>query len=196
MRLRDDGTVCNRTELLLIVGRKPVRRIALEGENVKKLAMALLFSTGVALGQQAPAAADAHAAGVDQRGDHAMGFSHEKTAHHFTLLADGGSIEVVANDSADAESREEVQNHLGHIVTMFRNNDFDIPMLIHDRVPPGVPVMKQKRQAIDYSYAPTDRGGLVRIKTADPEALSAIHEFLLFQIRDHRTGDPESVKKP
>ena len=95
----------------------------------------------------------------------------------------------------DAESRSEIQQHLGHIVTMFRNNDFEIPMLIHDRVPPGVPEMKQKRDVISYSYAPTERGGQVRIKTADPEALKAIHDFLIFQIRDHRTGDSEEIRK-
>jgi hypothetical protein len=65
----------------------------------------------------------------------------------------------------DAESRSEIQQHLGHIVTMFRNNDFEIPMLIHDRVPPCVPEMKQKHDVISYSYAPTEGGGQVRIKT-------------------------------
>jgi hypothetical protein len=88
---------------------------------------------------------------------------------------------------------EEIQMHLAYIVSMFRSNDFDIPMLIHDKVPPGVDVMKQKRNAISYAYEPTKLGGLVRIKTADPEALKAIHQFLLFQIKDHRTGDPVTV---
>ena len=31
--------------------------------------------------------------GVVARGDEIMGFSHEKTTHHFRLYADGGSIE-------------------------------------------------------------------------------------------------------
>ena len=78
---------------------------------------------------------------------------------------------------------------------MFQNNDFEVPMLIHDRVPPGVPTMKQKYEVISYTYAPTERGGNVRIKTADPEALRAIHDFLVFQIRDHRTGDPEGIRE-
>lgn len=159
--------------------------------------VALVLMSGLAFGvQETQQSADGHAAGVDRRGDHEMGFSHEKTAHHFSLLTDGGSIEVISNDPKDAKSRDEIQQHLGHIVMMFRNNDFDIPMLIHDRVPPGVPVMKKKRDTITYSYAATDRGGLVLIKTTDPEALKAIHEFLLFQIRDHRTGDSEEIRKP
>src|SRR4051812_14185137 len=136
-----------------------------------------------------------HAAGVDRRGDHQMGFSHEKTAHRFTLLPDGGSIEVLASDPNDAASREAIRQHLVHIAMMFQNNDFEIPMLIHDRVPPGVPTMKEKHDVISYSYAPSERGGHVRIKTADPEALRAIHDFLVFQIRDHRTGDSEAIHK-
>ena len=33
-----------------------------------------------------------HAADVDTRGDKAMGFSHEKSTHHFELLSNGGSL--------------------------------------------------------------------------------------------------------
>jgi len=32
-------------------------------------------------------------------------------------------------------------------------------------------------------------GSRVRIKTKNPDALKAIHEFLRFQIEDHHTGD-------
>jgi hypothetical protein len=42
---------------------------------------------------------------MNERGDHVMGFDHTKTTHHFRLLADGGSIEVVANSSQDTESK-------------------------------------------------------------------------------------------
>jgi hypothetical protein len=60
--------------------------------------------------------------------------------------------------------------------------------------PPGVPVMKEKHAAINYTFQPTGRGGQVRIVTHDPEALKAIHEFLAFQIRDHRTDDSLEVR--
>jgi hypothetical protein len=50
--------------------------------------------------------------------------------------------------------------------------------------------MKAKRTAISYTYQESARGGQVRIRTSDTEALNAIHEFLVFQIQDHRTGDP------
>ena len=137
---------------------------------------------------------DQHAAGVDMRGDHAMGFSHEATAHHFTLLSDGGIIEVDIKADHDDATRSQIRTHLAHIAAMFSSNDFDVPMFIHDTVPPGVPTMKVKHDAITYTFRPTDRGGQVRITTHDPEALKAVHDFLNFQILDHRTGDPNEVK--
>ena len=44
-----------------------------------------------------------------------------------------------------------------------------------------------------YSYAETERGGIVRIATANPEALAAVHAFLKYQITEHATGDPLTV---
>jgi len=139
-------------------------------------------------------AQDAHHTGVDQRGDHVMGFSHEKTTHHFLLYKDGGAIDVSANDAKDTASRDQIQMHLGHIARMFAAGDFNAPMLIHDRVPPGVPVLQRLKADVKYEFQKTARGGTVRITTANAEALKAVHEFLRFQITDHRTGDPADVR--
>jgi hypothetical protein len=139
---------------------------------------------------QHPATSDPHTSGVDTRGDHAMGVAHEKSTHHFLLLPDGGAIELTANDPNDKDTRKEVRSHLYHIVQMFRNGNFQVPMFIHDRVPPGVPVMKSKRASITYAFESMPSGGRVRITTTDTEALKAVHQFLSFQIDDHRTGDP------
>jgi hypothetical protein len=136
----------------------------------------------------------AHHAGVNARGDQVMGFDHEKTTHHFTLTADGGVIAVSANDEKDTASRDAIRSHLSHIARMFASGDFDAPMLIHDQVPPGVPVMKEKKSAIRYTYEKTKAGGQVVISTADPKALAAVHDFLSFQISDHQTGDSGEVK--
>jgi len=131
-----------------------------------------------------------HDAAVDERGDRVMGFDHEKTRHHFRLTAAGGAIEVEANDPKDSESRDAIRMHLSHIAKMFAEGDFEAPMLIHDQVAPGVPVMKRLKAEIRYEFEPSDRGGRVVIATKNREALDAIHAFLRFQIREHRTGDP------
>lgn len=136
-----------------------------------------------------------HFAEVNRRGDMAMGFSHEKTAHHFILATDGGVIDVSAVALADTESRDQIRMHLAHIEKMFANGNFSAPMLTHGKVPPGVPVMQKLKEQIIYKYEETERGGLLRISTANSEALQAIHGFLRFQIEDHQTGDSLEIQK-
>jgi hypothetical protein len=130
---------------------------------------------------------------MNERGDQVMGFDHMKTTHHFRLFADGGSIEVLANSPQDAESRDQIRMHLGHIARMFAAGNFNAPMLIHDQTPPGVPAMKSLKSDIQYKFEETEQGARVRITTLNPEALKAIHEFLRFQIKEHKTGDSLEV---
>ena len=132
--------------------------------------------------------------GVVERGDHVMGFSHEKTAHHFLLYPNGGEINVSASDPSDKGSIDQVRMHLGHIAKMFAAGNFKAPMLIHDTNPPGVPGMTRLKDAIKYEYSETDRGARIRLITEDSQAVDAIHAFLLFQIIDHQTGDSPSIK--
>jgi hypothetical protein len=126
---------------------------------------------------------------MTSRGDSAMGFDAAKTTHHFLQNPSGGTIQVTANDPADTASRDAIQHHLQHIAQRFKEGDFDIPMFVHDQVPPGVPTMKRLKAEISYQYVAMDRGGRVDISTKNPEALTAIHDFLRFQIQEHHTGD-------
>ncbi len=133
--------------------------------------------------------------GVNERGDHAMGFSHEKTTHHFHVTADGGVIEVTANDPDDAASQAQIRAHLSHIAKLFKEGDFNTPMLIHGEAPAGVRTMKRLTADISYTFETIEFGARVRIATANVEALEAIHEFLRYQIKDHKTGDSLDVDK-
>ena len=132
--------------------------------------------------------------GMDERGDQGMGFSQEKTTHHFYLTKTGGVIRVEANDPKDIVSTNQIRRHLGHIAMMFAEGNFDIPMFVHGGVPPGVPAMKRLKAEIKYRFEETERGARVRISTSNQEALSAIYEFLSFQIKEHQTGDPLEVQ--
>jgi hypothetical protein len=142
---------------------------------------------------QNKASNEAHHQDVLEKGDHVMGFSHEKATHHFRLYAHGGAIEVEANDSNDAATRDAIQGHFSHIVKMFSAGDFTAPLLIHSQNPPGSETMKRLRGKIDYRFATTAKGGRIRITTQNSEALKAIHAFLRFQISDHETGDSPEV---
>lgn len=132
---------------------------------------------------------------MNKRGDHVMGFDHTKTTHHFLLQESGGSIEVTANNSDDVQSSEQIRMHLKHIAMMFADGNFNAPLLIHDQTPPGVLVMQDLKGEIKYNFEEIERGAAVRISTKNPKALKAIHDFLRFQIKEHKTGDPLPLSK-
>lgn len=131
---------------------------------------------------------------MNKRGDKHMGFDHLKTTHHFLLANDGGSIQVEANDVNDTESRDQIRRHLRHISMMFSEGNFEVPMLVHEKTPPGSEVMKQLKDTIGYQFKETERGASIQISTTDAQAIKAIHKFLTFQITEHKTGDPLEVK--
>ena len=158
----------------------------------KRKLLSALFVLTLAAQAQAQDATEHHA-GVVSRGDHAMGFSHEKTTHHFRLYKDGGAIEVTANDPKDEEIRNQIQMHLAHIAKKFAAGDFNTPMFIHGTTPPGAATMAAQRDQIRYQYQDTDSGGRIRIRTSNPKVVAAVHEFLRFQIEDHVTGDKTQV---
>ncbi|HTP86683.1 MAG TPA: hypothetical protein VMJ34_07045 [Bryobacteraceae bacterium] len=68
---------------------------------------------------------------VNMHGDEQMGFSHEKTTHHFELNYDGGAIDVRANDVRDTESRDQIRAHFRRIARMFADGNYSVPMLVH-----------------------------------------------------------------
>ena len=49
--------------------------------------------------------------------------------------------------------------------------------------------MLRLKNDIEYKFEKTKLGARVRISTKNPEALQAIHDFLRFQIKEHKTGD-------
>ena len=132
---------------------------------------------------------------MSRRGDAVMGFSHEKTTHHFRLRANGGEIEVTANDARDSQSVESIRGHLRHVAQMFRDGNFTAPILIHAQNPPGVAVMAARKGEIEYTVESLSAGARIRIVTKDVEALDAVHAFLRFQITDHRTGHPLTIQQ-
>ena len=127
---------------------------------------------------------------MKQRGAEAMGFDQDTTTHHFRLTQTGGAIEVSVNAAGDAAGRDQIRAHLQEIAGEFATGNFEKPLMTHGELPPGVAQMKERASSIRYTYAPTDRGGLVRIETADAAARDAVHAFLRYQITEHRTGDP------
>lgn len=153
-----------------------------------RVLMAVVMLLSLAAAQESQ-----HQQGVQTRGDQAMGFSHQMATHHFLLTKDGGVIEADADNPNDKASRDAIRQHMEHIAKLFSEGDFNAPMFIHGQTPPGVPTMKRLKDQITYRTEPTEQGAEVRITTANPEALEAVHQFLTFQIKDHHTGDSTDV---
>ena len=136
---------------------------------------------------------DAHSQ-MNERGENGMGFSQTATTQHFLLKTNGGAIRVEVNDPANADGRNSVRMRVIHIAKVFQKGDFDIPMFVHNTVPSGVPEMKRLRGNIEYSFDETPNGGQVDIFSTDIAALLVIHEFVRFQIEEHKTGDPTEIR--
>lgn len=127
---------------------------------------------------------------MKQHGNVAMGFDQGKTTHRFTMSAEGGAIAVGVNDPADQASLRQVRSHLQEIVVAFKQGDFGKPHATHGEFPPGVPTMQRLKDTITYAFEETPSGGVVRIATTSAEARAAIHEFLTYQVNEHKMGDP------
>lgn len=135
-----------------------------------------------------------HHADVMKHGGEAMGFDQTTTTHHFLLRNQGGIVQVTANDPHDTATVERIRMHLQHQSQSFKSGDFAAPEHTHGVTPPGADVMKARAAKVTYRYEPITSGGRLNIVTSDPDALHAVHDFLRFQIKDHQTGDPTTVK--
>ena len=132
-------------------------------------------------------AADEAFAGVQARGAAAMGVNQYTSRHVFESLPDGGRIQL-EREVEDSAGADQISRHMRHIAERFASGDFALPGFVHARVVPGTAVMAAKRGAIAYSVEILPRGAALRLRTSDPTALAAIHDFLAFQRQDHHAG--------
>jgi hypothetical protein len=157
--------------------------------------LVLMVSTALTLPSSVVAQAhDAHAHAHDDsaframqaRGQGVMGVDQYTSVHRFDALADGGRIEL-QRDRDDSLGSAAIRRHLRTIARAFAAGDFTAPATVHVETVPGVPVMRARRAAIRYDVSDLPRGAELRIRSADPVAVKAIHGFLAYQRREHRT---------
>ena len=154
------------------------------------MSRALLFLLGLlaACGERpARNSADSAFALVQSRGHVAMGVDQYSSSHRFEPLPDGGRI-TLQRDGNDSAGTVQIQSHMRMIASAFRRGDFALPGFVHDREVPGTAVMSQRRSQISYTTDTLPRGAQLRIRSADPVAVNAIHQFLAFQRQDHRVA--------
>jgi hypothetical protein len=109
-----------------------------------------------------------HHTEMNSRGDHEMGFSHEKTTYHFRLYTDVGSIDVEVNDPQDTATRDQIQMHLSHIARMFADGNFRVPMLISRSGPTRRSHVAAAQSSDILSIRKNRLGRSVRIAATNP----------------------------
>lgn len=93
----------------------------------------------------------------------------------------------------DTESRDQIRSHFQHIAQMFAADKFNAPMLVHSTTVPGTATMTRLKDQLHWELQETSRGARIKITADNKLALDAVHEFLKFQIEDHKTGDCRMV---
>lgn len=145
------------------------------------------------MARRSPDGSAEHGAKVDQRHD-TFGMSHATTRHAFRLFKDGGAIELRASNATEQKTVAAIRNHIAEIAAAFARNDFTTPAFVHGATPAGIPEMQRLYKKITYTSKELPEGAAIRITTRNPAALSAVHEFMKFQIIEHRTGDSGKVE--
>jgi hypothetical protein len=133
------------------------------------------------------AAADPAFAAVQSRGHAAMGVDQYTSTHRFEPLPDGGRIEL-QRDGTDSAGATRIREHMRQIASSFASGDFRLPGFVHARAVPGTDIMAARRAEISYTVQDLPRGAALRLSSASPEVVGAIHEFLAFQRTDHHSG--------
>ncbi len=152
------------------------------------LLASLLMVVGCSSSKPAPASNDSAFTALQQRGETAMGVDQYTSAHIFEPLPNGGRI-VLQRKEADSLGEATIRAHMRTIAAAFSQGNFSVPGFVHAMTDiPGTPVMKRLKGEITYTARDIPRGGEVLISTNNPEAVSAIHDFLAFQRMDHRAG--------
>lgn len=133
-------------------------------------------------------ASDSAFADVQRRGQSVMGVDQYTSRHVFEDLPDGGRIVLDRDDPSDTAAVRTIRAHMREIQVAFQGGNFAAPGLVHAQDVPGTRVMSEKHGTITYVAADRPKGAEVRIRTSDPDAITAVHEFLAFQRKDHRAA--------
>jgi hypothetical protein len=157
----------------------------------RSVTSALIALTSLACNGSGAARTDSQFARVQGRGATVMGVDQNTSRHVFEDLPDGGRVVLDRDDASDTAAIRTIRSHMRDIEAAFRHGNFTAPGLVHARDVPGTAVMSQKRSAIAYAVEDRPRGAELRIRTSDPAAIAAVHEFLAFQRMDHRAAGHE-----
>lgn len=143
-----------------------------------------------AMGTPEPVAtqqADSAFKAMDQRHGELVGQDPMVLEHQFVAQPDGGDI-ILERQIHEDVGINQIRAHLLLISRSFARGDFSLPGFVHEKPAAGTVVMAQRADRITYTVEDLPHGGVVHMRTSDPEVLKAIHSFIAFQIAEHRTA--------
>lgn len=151
-------------------------------------AFALILIVGCSREGHEGSRGDSAFAALQKRGETAMGVDQYTSQHVFEPLPSGGRI-VLQRKESDSAGEATIRAHMREISSAFSTGDFALPGFVHAVGDvPGIGTMKRLKTEISYVSRELPRGAEVVISSKNPEAVSAIHDFLAFQRMDHRAG--------
>ncbi len=126
---------------------------------------------------------------VNARFSKAMGTDVNKVVQHYYLVKNGGVIEFTAKDPNDTVSIAAIQKYLDLQRDQLEKGKVDVDADVHGKIPDGLLVVKRMRGEITFYTVKSDNGAVLRMFSVNEQARQAIHEFMKFQITEHKTGD-------
>jgi hypothetical protein len=122
---------------------------------------------------------------VADRGADVMPFDLEATTHGFEPTPTGLQETVVADDPADDEQVELVQEHLAQEATRFRAGDYGDPAAIHGQDMPGLAELEAGAGDVTIELANLVDGARLTFTSSDPQLVDALHRWGEAQTSDH-----------
>jgi hypothetical protein len=133
---------------------------------------------------------DSHATMVMQHGAQVMPFDESQAMHMFLPDSNGGVLEIVVHNMDQAQISL-VRSHLLQEAARFTTGNYSDPAYIHGKKMPGLDQLQSGALRVSVRYFETPTGAAITFSSTDREMVSAIHQWLAAQQRDHNSGPVE-----
>ena len=130
---------------------------------------------------------DSHANMVMQHGARVMPFDQSQAMHMFLPDSNGGVLEIVVHDMNQAQISL-VRSHLLQEAAKFTSGNYSDPAYIHGKKMPGLDQLQSGALRVSVRYFETPTGAAITFSSTDRDMVSAIHQWLAAQQRDHNSG--------
>jgi hypothetical protein len=130
---------------------------------------------------------DSHEKMVMQHGAEVMPFDQSQATHMFLADPNGGVLEIVVHDM-DQTQISLVRSHLLQEAAQFTSGNYSDPAYIHTKTMPGLDQLQSGALRVSVRYFETPTGAAITFSSTDRDIVSAIHQWLAAQQRDHNSG--------